>query len=182
MELIELFMLAVGVSMDAFAVSICRGVKLKSTKVYYSLEAGMYFGGFQALMPVIGYFVGDKLSGVMQRFDHWIAFILLGIMGIKMLKEAFDNSDEETENNQSMLILAIATSIDALAVGLSLALLKINVITAALFIGIVTFIFSVMGIQIGARFGEKYKSKAEIIGGAILIFIGTNILMEHLFF
>ncbi len=179
MGIIELLLLAIGVSMDAFAVSICRGVKLKEVKLKHSLEVGLYFGGFQALMPIIGYFIGGQFYDLIKSLDHWISFFLLGFIGLKMLKESFDC--DENDESQSMLILSIATSVDALAVGISLALLNINIIVAALFIGITTFTFSIIGINIGTKFGIKYKSKAEIMGGIILIGIGFNILIEHLF-
>ncbi|MFI3212335.1 MAG: manganese efflux pump MntP family protein [Eubacteriales bacterium] len=180
MGMIELFILAVGVSMDAFAVSISRGVKLRKVKIKHSLEAGLYFGGFQALMPVLGYLIGGQFYDIIKNFDHWIAFLLLGFLGAKMLKEAFEKDEEEKES-QSMLLLAIATSIDALAVGVSLVLLNINIIIAALFIGITTFGFSAVGVKIGADFGDKYKSKAEILGGIILVGLGVKIFVEHMF-
>ncbi len=182
MGIVELFILAVGLSMDAFAVAICRGVKLRKVTWKHSLEAGLYFGGFQALMPVIGYFMGDQFYDVIKGYDSWIAFILLGVLGINMLKGAWSKDEDADESEgESMLLLAIATSIDALAVGVSLALLQMNIFTAAVFIGATTFWFSTLGIRIGASFGGKYKSKAEILGGVILIGLGIKILATHIF-
>lgn len=182
MGIVELFILAVGLSMDAFAVAICRGVKLREVTWKHSLEAGLYFGGFQALMPVIGYFMGEQFYDAIKGYDCWIAFILLGILGINMLKGACSKEEQMDESEgQSMLLLAIATSIDALAVGVSLALLQMNIFTAALFIGVTTFWFSTLGVRIGASFGGKYKSKAEMLGGVILIGLGVKILATHIF-
>ncbi len=181
MGLFELFILAIGVSMDAFAVSICRGLKLQTPTYHHSLESGFYFGGFQALMPLIGYFIGSQFYDLIKHFDHWVAFILLGYLGAKMLKDAFTHRSEPPKE-QPMIILAIATSIDALAIGVSLALLSINIWIAALFIGIITFCFSAVGIQLGALFGNKFQAKSEILGGIILMGLGIKILVTHLFF
>ncbi len=178
MSIFDLILLAVGVSMDAFAVSICRGLSLKKVKAWHSIEAGLYFGGFQALMPTIGYFLGNQFYNLIHSFDHWIAFIMLFVLGARMIKNAF--SDEEEACQESMFTLAIATSIDALAVGVSLAFLQINIFISALLIGVTTFAFSAVGVRIGAIWGDKCKSKSEIIGGAILIFIGIKILAESL--
>lgn len=181
MGILELFILAVGVSMDAFAVSICRGVQLRKVSAKHSLEAGLYFGGFQALMPIIGYLIGYRFYDLIKDYDHWVAFFLLGFLGAKMIIEALGNDCEECQHS-SMLLLAVATSIDALAVGVSLSWLNINIVTASIFIGITTFGFSAVGVKIGSKFGDKYKSKAEILGGIILIGLGVKIFIEHMFF
>ena len=182
MGIIELFFLAVGVSMDAFAVSVCKGLGLGKIKFKDMLTAGFWFGGFQALMPTAGYLLGARFQQYITRIDHWIAFVLLVFIGAKMIKESRD-SDGEVDSDLSaktMFILAVATSIDALAVGITFAFLQVNIIWAALFIGCTTFAISAAGVKIGSIFGLKYKTKAEICGGAILILIGFKILLEHL--
>ena len=184
MGVFELFVLAVGLSMDAFAVSICKGLALKECKLKKAMVCGVWFGGFQALMPAIGYFLGNQFKKYITSIDHWIAFALLVIIGANMIKESLSKEEEETDNKmdvKTMFLLAVATSIDALAVGVTFALLPdTNIIAAVLFIGVVTFILSTIGAKIGNIFGAKYKSKAEISGGIILILIGTKILFEHL--
>ena len=184
MGLLELFILAVGLSMDAFAVSICKGLATDTIQIKHSLITGGWFGGFQALMPLVGFLLGTSFEKYVTKIDHWIAFILLGAIGANMIKEAFDKDDAETDASfgfKTMLVMAVATSIDALAVGISLALLPdINILAAVIFIGITTFLFSAFGVKIGNVFGEKYKSKAELLGGAILILLGLKILLEHL--
>ncbi len=179
MSTIQILILAVAVSMDAFAVSICRGVQSKGKGLASSIEAGLYFGGFQALMPTIGYIIGEQFDHLIYMVDHWVAFALLSMLGARMLCQAIGKEKSESGTG-AMLILAFATSIDALAVGLSLALVKADIILAAAIIGTTTFCFSAVGVQIGARLGDKYKSKAEIVGGALLIFIGLGVLIEHL--
>ncbi|MBS5116050.1 MAG: manganese efflux pump [Erysipelotrichaceae bacterium] len=183
MGVIELFMVAVGLSMDAFAISICKGLTLRKMEWDKSLITGIYFGFFQAMMPLIGYVLGIQFSQSITNFDHWIAFILLSYIGINMIKES---KEDETQNQsfgfKTMLPLAIASSIDALAVGITFAFLNVNIINAVIFIGITTFIFSFFGVKIGNVFGSKYKSKAELCGGIILILMGVKILIEHLFF
>ena len=183
MSIFELFLLAVGLSMDAFAVSVCKGLSVKKLEAKHALLAGLYFGGFQALMPVIGYFAGSYFADIISSYDHWVVFILLLLIGANMIRESF-NHDEESLNDsfgfRTMLLLAIATSIDALAVGVSFAFLQVNIVTAASFIGIVTFILSAIGIKIGNIFGTRYKSKAELAGGIILILSGLKVLLEHL--
>lgn len=183
MSLIELFILAVGLSMDAFAVSICKGLSMKKLTLKNCIIVGLYFGLFQAGMPLLGYVLGIQFRSYITSIDHWIAFILLGIIGINMIKEALSD-EEETCNDaldvKTMILLAIATSIDALAVGITFAFLNVQIIPAVSFIGIITFSLSAIGVKIGNIFGEKYKSKAEIIGGIILILMGTKILLEHL--
>ena len=184
MGIFELFVLAVGLSMDAFAVSVCKGLSLGKITKKHMCIAGAWFGGFQALMPLIGYFAGRFFADYITKYDHWIAFILLVIIGGSMIKEAF-GEEEEMDNSmdaKSMFILAVATSIDALAVGVTFAFLKVAIIPAVLFIGIITFVCSAAGVKIGSIFGVKYKSKAEIAGGVILILIGLKILLEGLFF
>lgn len=180
MGLLELFILAVGLSMDAFAVSICKGLSLGKIKSKHMCIAGAWFGGFQALMPLIGYFLGSFFAEAITKYDHWIAFVLLVLIGGNMIKEAF-GKEEELNNAmdvKTMFLLAVATSIDALAVGVTFAFLQVQIVPAIIFIGVVTFVFSAVGIKIGSIFGTKYKSKAEFIGGVILILIGLKILLE----
>ncbi len=182
MGLGELFLLAVGLSMDAFAVSICKGLALGRVRFKQMLIVGLWFGGFQALMPAIGYFLGAQFQEYIVNIDHWVAFILLSFIGINMIREALGD-EEETDGNlgfKAMLMMAIATSIDALAVGITFAFLKVQIFFAVLFIGLTTFIISTCGVKIGNIFGLKYKSKAEFLGGTILIALGVKILLEHL--
>lgn len=184
MGLLELFILAVGLSMDAFAVSICKGLSLGKIKFKHMAIAGAWFGGFQALMPVIGYFLGVGFSDLVSKFSHWIAFALLLIIGGNMIKEAFGKDEDEGADAsmapKKMFLLAIATSIDALAVGVTFAFLDVAIVPAVSFIGVVTFAFSALGVKIGSLFGTKYKSKAQIVGGAILVLLGVKILLEGL--
>ena len=185
MSLIELFLLALGLSMDAFAVAVCKGLALQKLKLRHAVTTGLYFGGFQALMPLLGYLLGIRLQAVIQAYDHWIAFLLLGLIGFNMIRESFD-SDAESGNSsmdvRTMLILAIATSMDALAVGVTFAFLDIRILPAITVIGCTTFLLSTLGVKAGAVFGTRYKSRAERSGGVILILIGFKILVEHLFF
>lgn len=178
----ELFVLAVGLSMDAFAVSICKGLSLGKIKVKYMCIAGMWFGGFQALMPLIGYFLGSLFADMITKYDHWIAFILLLFIGGNMIKEAVGDEEhvDASMDVKSMFILAVATSIDALAVGVTFAFLKVAIVPAVSFIGIVTFVCSTAGVKIGSIFGTKYSKKAEFFGGVVLILIGIKILVEGL--
>lgn len=182
MGILELFILAVGLSMDAFAVSICKGLSLGKINAKHMAAAGGWFGGFQALMPLIGYFLGSFFAGVVSKYAHWVAFILLLIIGGNMVKESFGKAEEmEADMDvKTMLMLAVATSIDALAVGVSFAFLKVNIVAAVLFIGCITFVFSAAGVKIGSLFGNKYKSRAELAGGIILIIIGIKTLVEGL--
>lgn len=183
MSIFELFLLAVGLSMDAFAVSVCKGLSVKTLKPKHALLAGLYFGGFQALMPVIGYFAGSYFADIISSYDHWIVFILLLLIGGNMIKESLDKEEENLNDSfdfKTMLLLAIATSIDALAVGVSFAFLKVNIVYAAAFIGVITFILSAVGIKIGNIFGTRYRAKAELAGGIILILIGLKVLLEHM--
>lgn len=179
MGLAELFILAVGLAMDAFAVSICKGLSLGKIKWKHMCIAGAWFGGFQALMPLIGYFLGSFFADMITKYDHWIAFMLLVFIGISMIKEAFGEEEiDACMDVKCMFLLAVATSIDALAVGVTFAFMKVNIIAAVLLIGIITFICSAVGVKIGSVFGTKYRAKAEIFGGAVLILIGLKILLE----
>ncbi|MCI5911604.1 MAG: manganese efflux pump MntP family protein [Oscillospiraceae bacterium] len=181
MSIFELFVLAVGLSMDAFAVSICKGLSLGKIKVKHMCIAGAWFGAFQALMPLIGYFLGRFFTDMITKFSHWIAFALLCLIGISMIKEAFEKKEVNASMTvKSMFMLAIATSIDALAVGVSFAFLKVNILPAVLFIGVITFVCSAIGVKIGSLFGSKYKKPSEIIGGIILIFIALKTLFQGL--
>lgn len=183
MGLIELFILAVGLSMDAFAVSVCKGLAMPKITVKKTLIVGLWFGGFQALMPAIGYLLGVQFRDQITSIDHWIAFILLGIIGANMIKEACSGDCEEESDSldvKTMFLLAVATSIDALAVGITFAFLNVHLLAAVSFIGVTTFTLSAIGVKIGNVFGTKYKSKAEFAGGVILILLGLKILLEHL--
>jgi len=184
MSLWELFAIAVGLSMDAFAISICKGLATGQVKFRHAATAGVYFGGFQALMPLLGYLLGVRFQAMIVAFDHWIAFILLGIIGINMIRESREESEclDCNFGVRAMLPLAVATSIDALAVGVSFAFLQVNIVPAVCFIGGVTFAFSAVGVKMGSVFGEKYQSRAELVGGVVLIAMGTKILLEHLGF
>lgn len=186
MSLFELFLIAVGLSMDAFAVAICKGLATGRVKLGQMVIVGLWFGIFQALMPLIGYLLGVNFSTLIQSIDHWIAFVLLGLIGANMIREAL-GGDEECCNEEdasysirAMLPLAIATSIDALAVGVSFAFLSVDIVPAVSFIGVCTFILSAFGVKIGSVFGLRFKKKAEIAGGVILILMGAKILLEHL--
>ena len=189
MSLRELFILAVGLAMDAFAVSVCKGLSVRKAGVKECCIAGLYFGGFQALMPAIGYFLGVQFKEYITNIDHWIAFILLGIIGFNMIRESREKDCDEDgvcsrEENpfavKTMLLMAVATSIDAMAVGITLAFLNVDLIASVSFIGIITFLLSGVGVRIGNVFGTRYKSKAELAGGIILIGMGLKILLEHL--
>lgn len=184
MSTLELLLIAVGLSMDAFAVSICKGLSTRHLKATHYLLIGLWFGGFQALMPAIGYLLGSTFEQYIVSVDHWVAFFLLGIIGANMIKEALSDEEETTDDSfsvKSMLILAVATSIDALAVGITFALLPdVHILTAISSIGIVTFLFSAVGLRVGNVFGLRYKAKAEIVGGVVLILMGLKILLEHL--
>lgn len=185
MGLIELFLIAVGLSMDAFAVSVCKGLAMPKCTFKKAAIVGLWFGGFQALMPAIGYILGAQFQESIASIDHWIAFVLLALIGGNMIHEALDNDEEEADASldvKPMFLLAVATSIDALAIGITFAFLKVNIIPAVCFIGIVTFIISFAGVKIGNVFGARYKNKAEIVGGVILILLGLKILLEHLGF
>lgn len=183
MGILDIIATAVALSMDAFAVSISKGVSLKKVQFKHSLIAGLYFGGFQALMPLLGFFLADSFAEYIKRFDHWIAFVLLALIGINMLRECFSKKEEEANDSFSfgtMLPLAVATSIDAMATGVSFAFTETDIWMAISLIGTATFLFSAVGVKIGNLFGLKYKSKAEFLGGVILVLMGVKILIEHL--
>ena len=185
----ELLLLAIGVSMDVFAVSVCKGLSTKKASPVHMAKCGVWFGGFQALMPLIGFLLGSLFAEAIVAVDHWVAFLLLGWIGVNMLKEAFSKEEECDCNNEknadfsmkTMLTMAVATSIDALAVGISLAMAgDVNILTAILLIGLVTGLLSALGVKLGSIFGDKFEKKAQIAGGAILILLGVKILLEHL--
>ncbi len=184
----ELFFLAVGLSMDAFAVSICKGLCLKKADLRAQATCGAWFGGFQALMPLIGFFLGALFAEAIEAFDHWVAFGLLALIGINMLREAFSKEEENScdvsgadLSAKTMFVMAVATSIDALAVGISLAMAgDVNIVLAVVLIGMITFLLSALGVKIGNLFGSRFEKTAQIAGGVILILLGTKIVLEHL--
>ena len=183
MGIIEQIFLAIGLAMDAFAVSICKGLSVKKIKPRHLVITGLYFGGFQAVMPLIGYYLGISFSNYIEMVDHWIAFVLLALIGFNMIREALSKNDEKQTDDfsfKSMLPLAVATSIDALAVGVSLAFLKVNIFSSISLIGAITFVLSAIGVLLGKKVGSRFKSKAELLGGIILIVMGVKILFEHL--
>lgn len=183
MSFIDIFLIGVALSMDAFAVSICKGLSVKKVSAKHVLTVGVYFGGFQALMPALGFLLGYKFESFITNIDHWIAFVLLALIGGNMIREALGDDDEHENDDfsfKAMLPLAVATSIDALAVGISFAFLGVDIVTAALLIGATTFVLSGVGIFVGNIFGSRYKTKAELAGGVVLILIGLKILLEHL--
>lgn len=183
MDLLTLLTLAVGLAMDAFAVFICKGLAMREKVLKKGIIVGLWFGGFQALMPTIGFFLGTQFKDQITSIDHWIAFVLLGLIGINMVKEALSNDEEQADDSiavKEMFMLAVATSIDALAVGITFAFLNVHIVSAASMIGVCTFLISFVGVKIGNIFGTKYKSKAELAGGIILILLGFKILFEHL--
>lgn len=185
MGLFDLIVIAIGLSMDAFAVSICKGLSVGKVKPTHYLSVGLWFGGFQALMPLIGYLLGKQFESLITSIDHWIAFVLLAIIGGNMIREALGDEEESLDNSfsfKTMLPLAVATSIDALAIGVTFAFLRVKILPAVLLIGATTFVISAGGLKIGNTFGTKYKANAEIAGGVILILLGVKILIEHLFF
>ena len=183
MGAIEILLISIGLAMDAFAVSVCKGLAMKKMSWKKAIIIGLYFGIFQAVMPVLGYFLGTTFERFITNVDHWVAFILLVGIGINMVKEAFNKESENRNDNvdmKTMLVLSIATSIDALAIGITFACLKIHIVMPVITIGLITFIISVIGVKIGNRFGDKYGKKAGIMGGVILILLGIKILLEHL--
>lgn len=182
MSFVELFLIAVGLSMDAFAVSVCKGLSVQRLETKHAAIVGAYFGGFQFLMPVIGYLLGARFESLITNIDHWVAFGLLLIIGGNMIKESFGEAEKLNDDFgvKTMTLLAVATSIDALAVGITFAFLQVRIVPASALIGVTTFCLSALGIYIGNKFGAKYKSKAELAGGIILILIGIKILLEHL--
>ncbi len=185
MRLWELFVIAVALSMDAFAVSVCKGLSVSRVRAGQAVRAGVWFGGFQALMPVLGYALGVRFQALIAQIDHWIAFVLLGLIGANMIREALTGGEEERADMadftpRAMLPLAVATSIDALAVGVTFAFLQANIWQAAGLIGLVTFALSAAGVWVGSRFGARYGTRAELAGGIILVVMGCRILLEHL--
>ena len=183
MTFIELLLIAIGLSMDAFSVSICKGLTTKKFSWRMALVCGLWFGFFQVLMPIIGYFLGAQFQEMIEAYDHWIAFGLLFLIGANMIREAVWGKEESQDGSlgfKTMLLLAIATSIDALAVGVSFACIRVKLWSSVIVIGLTTFAFSVLGVKIGNVFGSKYEKSAEIIGGIMLILIGLKILLEHL--
>lgn len=184
MGFLELLLLGVGLSMDAFAVSVCKGLAMRKATLKAELTCGIWFGSFQALMPLIGFYLGTLFAEAIEAFDHWIAFGLLAVIGINMLKEAFGGEEENADADLSvrtMFLMAVATSIDALAVGISLAMAgDVNIWIAVALIGVTTFVLSAVGVAVGNVFGSKYEQKAQIAGGVILILLGVKILLEHL--
>jgi putative Mn2+ efflux pump MntP len=187
MGLGELLLLAIGVSMDAFAVSVCKGLGMRKATLKNAMTCGLWFGGFQGLMPAIGFFLGALFAEAIQSFDHWIAFGLLGLIGFNMIKEALGQEEEcgcceEADLSvKNMFVMAVATSIDALAVGISLAMAgNVNIVLAVILIGTVTCILSAVGVKVGNVFGSRFEKKAQLCGGGILILLGLKILLEHL--
>ena len=183
MNLYEIILISIGLAMDAFAVSICKGLSMKKINWKSTLIIAIYFGLFQAIMPVFGYLLGSSFSVIVQKLDHWIAFILLAIIGGNMIKESKDDEAEKRNDKvdfKTMILLAIATSIDALTVGITFAFFEVNIIVSISIIGLITFILSFVGVIIGNKFGDKFQNKAEFTGGVILIFMGLKILLEHL--
>ena len=184
MTFLELLLIAIGLSMDAFSVSICKGLTTKQFSWRMALVCGLWFGGFQALMPTIGYFLGAQFQEMIEAYDHWIAFGLLFLIGANMIREAVAGKEDSKQTNaldfKTMLLLAVATSIDALAVGVSFACIQVELWSSVALIGLTTFVFSVVGVKIGNVFGTKFKKNAEVFGGIILILIGLKILLEHL--
>ena len=187
MGFVELFLLGVGLSMDAFAVSVCKGLAMKKATLKSQMTCGLWFGGFQALMPLIGFFLGAMFADAIKSFDHWIAFGLLALIGANMLKEALEKECDCCEEHnadmsvKTMFVMAVATSIDALAVGISLAMAgDVNIWAAIALIGVTTCVLSALGVKIGNIFGSRYEKKAEFAGGVILILLGLKILLEHL--
>ena len=184
MSIVELFVIAVGLSMDAFAVSVCKGLSTQRLRAQHCVICGLYFGGFQGLMPLVGWLLGVRFQNAITSVDHWIAFVLLTAIGVNMIRESRGDAEHLDDSFQpgAMLPLALATSIDALAVGVTFAFLQVEIVPAVSFIGVTTFLLSIAGVFAGHFFGVRYKSKAELAGGLILILMGTKILVEHLFF
>lgn len=183
MDLLSVLLIAVGLAMDAFAVAICKGLAMKRPGVRQILVVGIWFGFFQAIMPVIGYYLGSSFYSYIEDYDHWIAFVLLALIGVNMIREALSDEEEGVDASirfRTMLVLAIATSIDALAVGISLAMTGDDIMVSAMIIGVVTFLISAFGVKIGSLFGDRFGKKAELVGGVILILIGLRVLLDHL--
>ncbi len=182
MEFFELFLIALSLSMDAFAVSLCKGLSAGRPTPGQCLICGVWFGGFQALMPLIGFLLGVRFQGLISSVDHWVAFVLLGLIGLNMIREALGGGEEHLDSSfgpRAMLPLAVATSIDALAVGVTFAFLKVEIAPAVSLIGVTTLVLAAAGVKIGSVFGDRFEKKAELAGGAILILMGVKILLEH---
>lgn len=185
MSFLELFLISIGLAMDAFAVSVCKGLSMRKINYKKAVIIALFFGGFQALMPFVGYYLGMSFSDKIEAIDHWIVFILLGAIGINMIKEAVSKQEDKETCDDSLrfmdlTMLAIATSIDALAIGIGFAFLEVTILSSVILIGVVTFILCLIGVKVGNVFGEKYSCKAELAGGIILILIGIKVLIEHL--
>ena len=183
MAFVELILIAIGLAMDAFAVSVGKGLSVSRVEPRHAISAGLWFGGFQALMPIIGYLLGSSFAHVVSSVDHWIAFALLLLIGLNMIRETLWGDDEAHDSDFSprkMFVMAVATSIDALTIGITLAFLNVNIWVAATVIGVITFALSAIGVHLGSRFGAKVGSKAGILGGVVLICLGIKILLEHL--
>ena len=183
MSIGELFIIAVGLSMDAFAVSVCKGLSAGRVRLGHALTAGIWFGGFQALMPFLGWLLGSRFQSFISNVDHWIAFLLLGLIGLNMVRESRSQEEEEVGASfapKAMLPLAVATSIDALAIGVTFAFLSVDIAPAVGFIGCTTLVLSAVGVWVGGRFGDRWKAPAERFGGVVLILMGCKILLEHL--
>lgn len=186
MSVLEIALIGIGLAMDAFAVSICKGLAMKKMSYQKAIIIALFFGGFQALMPALGYVLGTAFASKIAAIDHWIAFILLGLIGINMIKEALGKDDDECLDDAlhlgDLIMLSIATSVDALAVGITFAFFNVSIVLSTSIIGIITFVICVIGVKVGNVFGEKYKSRAELTGGILLIIMGCKILLDHLFF
>ena len=183
MSIWELFVIAVGLSMDAFAVSVCKGLSAGRVRLGHALTAGIWFGGFQALMPFLGWLLGSRFQSFISSVDHWIAFLLLGLIGLNMVRESRSQDEEEVGASfapKAMLPLAVATSIDALTVGITFAFLRVDILWAITLIGVTTFVLSAISVKAGGIVGERGKSRAELAGGLVLILMGCKILVEHL--
>ncbi len=181
MSIVELFVIAVGLSMDAFAVSVCKGLSTQRLRAQHCVICGLYFGGFQGLMPLVGWLLGVRFQNAITSVDHWIAFVLLTAIGVNMIRESRGDAEHLDDSFQpgAMLPLALATSIDALAVGVTFAFLQVEIVPAVSFIGVTTFVLSAVGVKVGAVFGARFRSRAELAGGLILILMGLKILLEH---
>lgn len=184
MKILDIFFIGISLAMDAFAVSICKGLAIKKINTKKCIKIGTYFGLFQALMPLIGYFIGNFFDELVVNYDHWIAFILLSVLGANMIIESINEKDDDEKNEKldfkTMILLSIATSIDALAVGITFSFLDVNIIMSSSIIGVVTFILCIIGVIIGNKIGNKLSKKASIFGGVVLIALGVKILLEHL--
>ncbi|MCD7873337.1 MAG: manganese efflux pump MntP family protein [Clostridiales bacterium] len=184
MGFVEILLIGIGLSMDAFAVSVCKGLKMKKLNLKETAIISIFFGGFQALMPLIGWLLGKQFEKYIINIDHWVAFVLLAFIGGKMIFDSFNDNDNKTDNDvlniRELFLMAVATSIDALAVGITFAFLQTDILSSVLIIGLSTFALSAAGVYIGFKFGSKYKNKAELSGGIILVIIGVKILLEHL--